>query len=196
MNTTNLTEGVVVLGFGPRPMDFFKHVTKVCGKDAVVDPQVATMAGANLAAGAPAALDALRARLQAGAIEHSKQQTNGLGLPPGAAEWLGAGERGMSSNTMFTVMTGFVACKDDRWSDPSDPDDFRRCELLLDAVPDLRGRMEMMRAVSPEWARLVDRWADIVRTFDEECPGWRGNKAWSAPKTYELMRSIIDNKTI
>jgi hypothetical protein len=189
-----MSDGIVVLGFGPQSMDFFAKAVKMCGKDAVVDPTVAHMAGANLAAGSRGALDALRARLAAGSIEAAKRETEGAGLPPGAVEWLGSGERGISSNAMFTVLTGTSAMRDERDcpDHPHDPDDFRRCELLLDAVPALRGRLALMRDVSPVWAALVDAWPEIVHTFDGECNGWRGNKDWSAPATYALMRRLID----
>ena len=32
--------GVVVLGYGPQPMDFFTRAMKITGKDAVLDPDV------------------------------------------------------------------------------------------------------------------------------------------------------------
>lgn len=43
------TAGTVVLGFGPQSMDWIGKVAKVCGPDAVMDQDVARMAGATLA---------------------------------------------------------------------------------------------------------------------------------------------------
>ena len=41
--------GTVVLGFGSQEMDWLGKAAKVCGKGAVIDPDVARMAGANYA---------------------------------------------------------------------------------------------------------------------------------------------------
>jgi hypothetical protein len=191
-NIHTTAEGIVVLHFGPASLDFIANAAKLAGRGSVIDPQAAEMAGANIAAGTPAALAALKGRLTAGSIDAAKQQTHGLALPAGAAEWLGAGERGVSSNTIFMHLTGLDVLNGRSGSHPRDPDDFRRCELLLDAVPALRGEMHRMREVSMEWIRLFERWQDIVNTFDAECPGWRTRKDWNAPKTYALMRSIIE----
>ena len=39
------THGTVVLGFGPQPLNWFHNAMKSCGSDAVIDPDVARMAG-------------------------------------------------------------------------------------------------------------------------------------------------------
>ncbi len=41
---------------------------------------------------------------------------------------------------------------------PHDPSDFGRCLGLLEAVPELRGRLSAMRHASPIWAKLIDKW--------------------------------------
>lgn len=194
MSTNTTAEGVVVLGFGPQSLDFLGKAAKLCGRDAVMDPQVAQMAGANLAAGTPAALDALRTRLAAGAIEAAQEQTRGLGLPPGAAEWLGSGERGISSETIFSYLTGHNVLRRHQGNYPHDPVDWRRCELLLEAVPALRDSFTRVRELGFVWSGLVDHWADIRASMDRECPDWRDpNSDWSARETYDLMKKIIKN---
>jgi hypothetical protein len=181
--------GVVILGFGPQPLDFFKHATKVCGKDAVVAPDVARMAGANLAAGSPEALDALRSQLVAGALQ--AQQAATPGLSPEATRWLACGQRGTSSNTMFSTLTGVNALHRDHSDHPHDPDDFDRCLRLLADVPELRARLPLMAAASPVWAALVTNWDAIEQSHLSEVGlGW--TKAKSAPKTYALMRQVIE----
>lgn len=141
------TSGVVVLGFGPQPLDFFAKTMKACGKDAIVCPDVARMAGANLAAGSPAALAALRARLAHGAI-HAQQKAT-PGLPEAAVKWLACGERGISSNTLFTRLTGIDAIGRDGSGHPRDPDDLDRCLKLLAALPELREQLPRMSEESP-----------------------------------------------
>lgn len=191
--TNPTAEGVVALHFGPASIDWIGKASKLCGRDAVMSPDVARMAGANLAAGTPAALDALRAKLAAGSIEAERTQTRGLGLPTGAAEWLGAGERGISSETIFSHLTGLDVLRNHRGGHPHDPDDWRCCELLLEAVPALRESFARMREQGAVWSALVDRWADIRATMDAECPGWRDPAShWVASQTYDLMKNIIN----
>lgn len=103
-----------------------------------------------------------------------------------AIRWLAEGERGISSNAIFEVLTGYKATG--RWGlgHPRDPDDFRRCELLLSAVPDLRDEMHNMVNVSPVWANLVRDWDKIKGMILEEAPNWEGR----ASKAYDYMKSI------
>lgn len=109
-------------------------------------------------------------------------------LPPGANEWLAQGERGVSSLAIFTVMTGLnVASGWGLWP-PADPSDLRRCELLLRAVPEFRGRLPEMASVSPVWKRLVGTWDELIATMDAESPGWDTGRSGFAPRTYALMR--------
>lgn len=105
--------------------------------------------------------------------------------------WLATGERGMSSQAIVEHLTGVRL---DEWSHgnyPYDPDDFRRCQLLLNAVP-LAGLMfPTMRDVSPQWARLVDVWNEIHEACEEEAPGYLTSKHGSAPKAYALMKRTL-----
>ena len=107
-----------------------------------------------------------------------------------ANNWLKQGERGLSSETIFSTMTGVNVTA--RSCHPSDPADFRRCEMLLRSVPDFREKMEQMRILSPVWQGLVEHWQEIVDLMESEVPGVF-NDRWtkgSAPKTYDLMKSI------
>lgn len=47
---------------------------------------------------------------------------------------------------------------------PHDAGDFGRCEALLDAIPELRGRLPEMAAVNAYWAALVPCWDEIRAT--------------------------------
>jgi hypothetical protein len=182
------TQGVIVLGFGPQPMDFLSRAADLCGNGAVLDTDVARMAGATLAAGDSAALAALRSRLEAGALEAQRAATPNVGTSE--LHWLAHGERGTSSNTMFSVLTGVDACRDHR-DHPHDPADFDRCLRLLAAVPRLRLLLPKMAEEGPVWAALVARWDEIERChLDEVGLGW--TKARSAPRTYALMREVIE----
>lgn len=74
-----------------------------------------------------------------------------------------------------------------RKSYPNDVDDFRRCFTLLEKVPELREHFQKMAEVSPIWKNLVEHW-DELETFYKEEQG-RGR----CPKTYELLKSLIEN---
>ncbi len=82
-------------------------------------------------------------------------------LPPGAADWLKTGERGLSSEAIFSHLTG-IPISGPYLSTPADPCDFRRCQKLFAAVPDFAARLGEMAAVSPAWALLVAHWTEIA----------------------------------
>ena len=146
------------------------------------------MAGASFAMGSPAALAALKARLEDGAL--AAVRAANPSLSPEATAWLAGGERGVSSNTMFEYLTGVKATRGWGRSHPHDPGDFRRCRLLLERVPELVPLLPRMAEVSPVWAALVAGWDSLCATMDAECPYWRTGRGGSAPKTYEMMRAI------
>lgn len=110
-------------------------------------------------------------------------------LPAGAADWLRTGERGISSEAIFSHLSGIPVSG--RWGlrAPQDPSDLRRCRLLLEAVPAFRAELHRMAEVSEEWTALVERWDELCATMDEEAPEWREGRG-SAPETYALMRAL------
>lgn len=195
MTTTRYTierRDACVLVYGAIPAEDFSTIAKLVSKKSVVSPDVAHMAGANFAFGLPDDLDHLRAVLRDDAEAREASKPANSGLSPGAIKWLASGERGVSSDTLFSVLTGVDAMNGFAKCHPWDPADFRRCALLLDQCPDLRENLDMMRAVSPTWNALVDRWNEISLSMAAELGDWRnpnGNK--SAKKTYALIQSII-----
>jgi hypothetical protein len=72
-----------------------------------------------------------------------------------------------------------------------DPDDLRRCRLLLEQVPELTPRLGEMATVSRVWEVLVARWDEICATMDGECPDWRTSNG-SAPGTFSMMEECVD----
>lgn len=195
MGAATDTIGTVVLGFGPQPMDWFGKVSKVCGRGAVLDQDIARMAGATLAGGTPAALDLLRKRLKAGALQ--AECAANPWASEAAMQWLATGERGMSSEAMFHHLTGIQCRKvsdwrDDRAAHPYGPTDLRRCRLLLEQVPELQMLLQNMATLSKPWARLIRDWDVICSTMDAETPSWRTpDHSAAAPKTYTLIKAAI-----
>lgn len=182
------SDGVVVFSFGPASINFLSSASALCGKDAILDTSVARMAGASFAVGSPAALAALKAKLEDGAL--AAERAANPGLSPEATAWLACGDRGISSNTIFEHLTGISAVGEWGGGYPHDPGDFRRCRLLLERVPDLVPLLPRMAEVSPVWAALVAGWDSLCATMDAECPNWRSGRG-SALKTYKMMQKII-----
>lgn len=110
--------------------------------------------------------------------------------------WAAFGERGISSRTIFSVMTRVVAYKDLfpydwRWFDiPHDPADFRRCYLLLKLIPEWHERLEEMAQAFDKWRPFVDRWDEMTALWEQE----RENKDRMAPRLYELMQKCEGRK--
>lgn len=109
-------------------------------------------------------------------------------LSDNAVMWLATGERGLSSETLFTFTTGVDAEGYHGHNYPHDPADLRRCRQLLKDCPELVSCLPRVAAAGPEWAALVARWDELCAVMDEESPEWKGR----APKTYALMKEIIN----
>ena len=107
----------------------------------------------------------------------------------GMIDWLANGQRGASSETIFTHLTGVEAGS---FRDhPHDSSDFMRCEKLLIQCPELRKELARMADLGPVWTRLVADWGMIVALVNEENPDWM-TKSGRAPKAYKHIRGIIE----
>lgn len=96
------------------------------------------------------------------------------------------GERGMSSEAMHWVLY-FNADGDKipivKRHHPADPDDFRRCYLLLETVPEWKAKLHLMKPVSPVWSNLVDNWDKLTEMIKELMAGKKNDM-------YEFMKSL------
>ena len=102
-------------------------------------------------------------------------------------KWFCTGSTGCSSIAMAAAAAGYG--EEAEKSHPYDPSDFNRCLLLLEAVPEIRGLMRWVAAISPAWEALVARWDEVEECFLAEA-GLNWEVSDIAPKTYKLMRSI------
>lgn len=187
--TIRHTGGGCVLIFGSVPAADFSTIAKLCpSRNAVMDPQAADMAGANFAFGLRADLDALKQRLSAGAMEREARRRPGLA--PELTQWLATGQRGASSETIFQHLTGVETRDGARLAHPHDPDDVKRCRLLLEACPLLQVEFHRMAGASPTWGRLVAAWPAICAAMDEESPRWREGVG-KAPRTAHLISEAL-----
>lgn len=105
-------------------------------------------------------------------------------IPAAVVEWLLGDERGASSKAMCRAMYGDPKEGPEWTHHPHDPDDFRRCVRFLDQTG-TRVRLGMVAKLSPVWAALVDRWAELEALLREEEPTGK------APRCYKRMQEII-----
>lgn len=102
-------------------------------------------------------------------------------------KWFATGQVGESSKAMAKHLLGY----DHNGSYPLDPDDFNRCLLFLERVPEARQHLNKLRTISPVWDALVENWSGIEREFLAEV-GLDWCKGHRAPKTYAFMQMVID----
>lgn len=109
-----------------------------------------------------------------------------LTLQKKVAEWLANGvDVGMSSECIaFTLVFDIIP---PRKSYPNDVSDFRRCFTLLNKIPELRAHFQKMAEVSPIWKNLAKHWGELETFYREE------QGQGKCPKTYELLKSLIEN---
>lgn len=103
--------------------------------------------------------------------------------------WFANGEVGMSSKAMACAIGG-VKLKEGKACYPHDPADFNRCLLFLKAVPEAREHLQKVAKLSKVWKAIIERFDEIEKCFLKEV-GINWKKGNRAPKTYELMKSII-----
>lgn len=104
--------------------------------------------------------------------------------------WLRNGDTGVSSETIFSVMTGHPV-RD--YGYPYDPADFGRCYRLLKVMPSWRARLPEVASRFPEsaWPQLVAHWDELTALYEDELVNGRMTKhGRMADKTFELMQRL------
>lgn len=159
------------LVYGEIPIDDLMNLFSRFSDKAVIDQTLARIAGANLAVGEPADTQALREKPAPEAIAKIVSAYGHLGLSEAALQWLATGEQGNSSQVLFFQTTGISPpdlSVDSVTDHPRDVDDFRRCLLLMETVPEVRENLEIMCSVSPTWDRIVDAWSALTQHLHAE----------------------------
>lgn len=107
--------------------------------------------------------------------------------------WLANGEVGMSSKTIAYKMAGIVY-NDSYGAHPLDPSDFKRCLKLVNMIPEIRPRLDEMRAVSKYWNALIENWDKLEKCFMDEVGGWLVGKDRDkkATMTFAMMEEIYN----
>ena len=97
-------------------------------------------------------------------------------------QWLASGERGMSSEALFSRLTG-IAMKRPRFDHPWDVYDFGRCVMMLDACPSLAPHVADAADLSRTWAALISEWDGLVSMY-------RMDDSWEGPANMRI-RAIV-----
>ena len=98
-----------------------------------------------------------------------------------AAWWQRRGDCGTSSLTMWCAFT----CGDSphgRFDYPHDPDDFSRCKLLLDLIPEWRLALQQITTRFPWFKPFIDRWDKFDELWAAESP------SGTCPLLYDEMK--------
>lgn len=104
--------------------------------------------------------------------------------------WLTGRDTGLSSVALVSRLMGIPVASDGFRHDishPHDPDDLGRCIRALETFPELREKLPEASLMSPEWARLIERWDEIEALYRSDLAENTGY----ARKCYALMKSIL-----
>jgi hypothetical protein len=101
--------------------------------------------------------------------------------PMNPEEWAAGRDTGISSLTIYRVMTGKPS-HNGTYHTPRDPDDFGRCYRLLKLFPQWRSRLPEFAEKFPKWARLIAEWDELTALYEEESP------SGTCPKLYDRMK--------
>lgn len=192
-----VSENGVTFIFGSIPMSEIASITDGAPEGSVIDLDLARLAGANLAFGPRENIDKARFLYRKKAeseAEKAADENQYPGLSRKAVKWLLSGEHGSSSMFMFAITTGATLDQVERRSVawPWDADDFRRCALLWDQVPEVRENLDKMREVNSIWCRLVEQWDDLIELLTQDYPGWRKGIGSSKGRSlYQRIKEII-----
>jgi hypothetical protein len=105
--------------------------------------------------------------------------------------WIVSGDVGQSSKTIWATMLG-IDLGEDGTNHPHDPADLGRCLRLLELMPEWKPRVPELAALEPCWRALVEHWDNLASSMEDEV-GIAWEKGKSAPATYALMRTVIDD---
>jgi len=102
--------------------------------------------------------------------------------------WIENGEVGASSETMWGC---FMENKYFSINHPHDPDDFKRCYKLLQAIPEWKTELYKLKQLSMVWSNLVDNWDKLTEMYEENMKtNW---KHYEKVGMYELMQECAKN---
>jgi hypothetical protein len=185
--TTEIRHNCIIT-YGSLPIMEMVRITQDAPDGSELDLRLQRKLGASLVVGLPADLMVLAADpyvLQR-ATAIANQEVGNRTVSGAAFDWLVSGERGSSSEHIFSVVLGLEF---QSRGFPADPADFGRCRKVCEQVPEVAAGLAKMRAVSKRWDNLVSNWDTLCTLMDSESPSWREGLG-TAPKTYEAIQAL------
>ncbi len=100
--------------------------------------------------------------------------------------WSLNGEHGLSSKTIFNrlCMPPVKHLPLTNETHPSDPDDFRRCYLLLKSVPQWKDKLYKLKNLNNPWDKLIENWDKLTELLEEQILFGKENGM------YDFMKSL------
>lgn len=95
--------------------------------------------------------------------------------------WLRCGDTGISSETIWSVMTGLPVKNADI---PYDPPDFGRCYRLLEKFPEWKERLPEVAIKYPKWHPFVGNWDKMTTLYKRDL-----HSGWSI-ELYDYMHKL------
>lgn len=99
--------------------------------------------------------------------------------------WFLRGEVGASSKTLVHFYKGEEFRCDDFPTGPIDVSDFRRCYLLVQAIPEIKEVFPLVAKHVPSFKGVIENWDKISAAYERE----RG--AGNCPETYRLLKESL-----
>lgn len=94
-----------------------------------------------------------------------------------ALNWLLTGEVGISSKTMLSV---YLDIGPQSWyNNPADYDDFNRCMMMLEQIPEVKEVLPQIAKLSYSWEELVGQWDKLEALYKEVKEGQRTIRAFN-----------------
>ena len=128
--------------------------------------------------GLPLAIDELTEKVKTFAQRHESCPKTWVEPKPESADtkselenedwWATKGEHGVSSKTMFNALCHGRKLENRSGNmTPSDPDDFRRCYLLIKAIPQWGTRLYLLESLSPTWKNIIENWDKLCEMLED-----------------------------
>lgn len=118
-------------------------------------------------------------------------------LPPEAVRWLANGNRGVSSNSFLSAIYGIDAVGDHYRDAPHDVSDFRRCRLMVEAIPGAKEQLLSLVDIQAHprarlaMLKVVENWELMCALMDAELPKWRNPPRESRlPRLRQFMMGL------
>lgn len=106
-------------------------------------------------------------------------------------EWYQGNDTGVSSETIWTVMTGYPVR---RSGVPWDPSDFGRCYRLLERFPEWRTRLSELAEAFPQWVPLVREWDRLTAIYLRDVPTGRSDELWRELEKLNTESGALNNR--